>query len=64
LARRSTSLNSLIAFLAKEQEDTAPVRGSTALPVGFKLVLQPVVTWVPATIVFGPCRCSPQLVLI
>jgi malonate transporter len=52
------ALVALGLFLAEEREAAASDRASTTLLVGLKLVLQPVVTWVLATAVFG---LSPPL---
>jgi len=47
------ALVALGLFLAAKREASGQEIGSAALLVGFKLVLQPVVTWVMATAVFG-----------
>ncbi|MCS0502896.1 AEC family transporter [Ancylobacter mangrovi] len=47
------ALVALGLFLADRREHTEPNAGPVALLVGFKLVVQPVVTWVLATAVFG-----------
>lgn len=47
------ALVALGLFLAEKQETTSPDTGSMVLLVCFKLILQPVVTWVLATAVFG-----------
>jgi predicted permease len=47
------ALVALGLFLAEEREAAMPDHESTALLVGFKLILQPAVTWVLATAVFG-----------
>lgn len=52
------ALVALGLFLARERGPARPDIGSTALLVGFKLVLQPLVTWVLAVAVFG---LSPML---
>lgn len=52
------ALVALGLFLAEERQVARPNHEFTALLVGFKLILQPVVTWVLATAVFG---LSPML---
>lgn len=52
------ALVALGLFLGERQAGAAPDTGSLVLLVGFKLVLQPVVTWVLAAAVFG---LSPML---
>ena len=47
------ALIALGLFLAEKRENARPDVGSAALLVVFKLVLQPAVTWVLATAVFG-----------
>ncbi|WGS17678.1 MULTISPECIES: AEC family transporter [unclassified Bradyrhizobium] len=47
------ALVALGLFLAAKRDATEQDIGSAALLVGFKLVLQPAVTWVMATLVFG-----------
>ena len=47
------ALIALGLFLAEKRENARPDVGSAALLVAFKLVLQPAVTWVLATAVFG-----------
>ncbi|WP_027579020.1 AEC family transporter [Bradyrhizobium sp. Ai1a-2] len=47
------ALIALGLFLAAKRETTERDVGSAALLVGFKLVLQPAITWVMATAVFG-----------
>jgi len=52
------ALVALGLFLAEKRTAAAADHGSTALLVGFKLFLQPAVTWILATTVFG---LSPTL---
>jgi predicted permease len=52
------ALVALGLFLAAERAATDRDPGSAALLVGFKLILQPAVTWILATVVFG---LSPML---
>ncbi len=47
------ALVALGLFLAAERNTAEQVNGVTALLVGFKLILQPIVAWVLATLVFG-----------